>query len=62
MGILELTGFLGLVFLVLAIYAIVKILGSKAGALAKAIWIAIILFFPILGFFIWLIFGPSAAR
>lgn len=62
MGIMELTGFLGLIFLVLALYAIVKVLQSRAGALAKAIWIAIILFFPILGFFVWLIFGPSSPR
>lgn len=62
MGILELTGFLGAIFLILAIYAIIKVAQSNAGAFAKAIWVVVLLCFPILGFFVWLIFGPSSPR
>ena len=58
MGI-EVGGILGLIVLVLDIYAIVKTVQSAASTGAKVIWIVIILIFPVLGFIAWLLFGPK---
>jgi hypothetical protein len=52
-------GIPGLILLVLNIYAIVKIVGSGATTGAKVIWVIVILIFPLLGFILWLIFGPK---
>jgi hypothetical protein len=51
-------GLFGLIVLILDIYAIVKIVQSGATTGAKIIWIIVILIFPVLGFILWLIFGP----
>jgi len=58
MGI-EVGGLFGLIILVLDIYAIVKIVGSGASTGAKVLWILLILVLPVVGFILWLIFGPS---
>ncbi|CAN5677471.1 hypothetical protein BH23PSE1_BH23PSE1_08720 [soil metagenome] len=50
----------GLIVLILNIWAIFKIIGSAASTGAKVVWVLVILFMPILGFLIWLIFGPRA--
>jgi hypothetical protein len=55
----EIGGLFGLIVLVLNIYAIVKIVGSTATTGAKVIWVIVILIFPLLGFILWLIFGPK---
>ncbi|PCJ68938.1 MAG: hypothetical protein COA62_14085 [Rhodobiaceae bacterium] len=57
---LQVNGLFGLLILVADIYAIVKIVQSNAGTLTKVLWIVAILFLPILGFLLWLIFGPSS--
>jgi hypothetical protein len=53
------SGLLGLIILVLDIYAIIRVIQSGAGALAKAIWIVVILLLPVLGLILWLLFGPK---
>ncbi len=55
----EVSGFLGLVLLICIIYAIVKTLQSSASTGTKVIWIVVLLLLPLLGFILWLIFGPS---
>ncbi|MFP4252486.1 MAG: PLDc N-terminal domain-containing protein [Guyparkeria sp.] len=52
-------GLLGLIILFLDIYAIIKVVQSSASAGVKALWIVIILFLPVLGLIIWLLFGPK---
>lgn len=59
MGI-EVGGFLGLLLLILMIYAIVKIVQSGAGTGAKVLWIVLILLLPVLGLILWALFGPKA--
>jgi len=54
-------GILGLLVLILNIYAVIKILGSGASTGAKILWILGILIFPIVGFIVWLIAGPKGA-
>lgn len=58
MGI-EIGGILGLIILVLDVWAIVKTLGSGATTGAKVVWIVVILVLPLLGLILWLLFGPK---
>lgn len=58
MGI-EVGGILGLIVLILDIWAIVKTIGSGAGTGAKVLWVVIIIVLPVIGFLLWLLFGPS---
>lgn len=52
-------GILGLIILVLDIYAIYKTLTSGASTAAKLIWTLVILILPVLGFLAWLVAGPK---
>jgi hypothetical protein len=56
---IEVGGFLGLIHLILTVYAIVKIVQSGAGTGSKVIWIVLILLLPVLGLILWFLFGPS---
>lgn len=55
----EVTGLLGLIVLILDIYAIVKTVGSDAGTGTKVLWVLLILFLPVLGLILWFFLGPS---
>src|SRR5690606_8557648 len=59
MGI-EVGGILGLIILVLDVWAIVKIIGSGAGTGTKVLWIVIILLLPLLGLILWFLLGPKS--
>lgn len=52
-------GILGLIILVLDIYAIIKIAQSSAEAIWKAIWIVVVIALPVLGLILWWLFGPK---
>ena len=52
------TGILGLIVLVLDIWAIIKIIQSGAETGAKVLWILLILILPVIGFIIWYFAGP----
>lgn len=56
---LELTGLLGVLLLILDVWAILRTVQSSASAAAKAIWIVIIFVLPFLGLLLWLLFGPK---
>lgn len=58
MGI-EVGGLLGLIILILDVYAIVKIVGSGTSTGSKVLWVVLILLLPVLGFILWLLAGPS---
>ncbi|MAT85055.1 MAG: hypothetical protein CMQ43_08000 [Gammaproteobacteria bacterium] len=55
----ETGGLLGLIHLVIVIYALVKIVQSGASTGAKVLWIVIVLVLPILGLILWLLLGPK---
>jgi len=57
MGI-EVTGLLSLIWLIIVIWAIVKVVKSSASGLAKLIWIVVLLIFPLVGLIVWFLFGP----
>ena len=58
MGI-EVSGLLGLIWLIIVIWAIVKVAKSPAGPVPKLLWILILLFMPVLGLILWLFLGPK---
>lgn len=55
----EVGGLIGLIILIVDIWAIVKIIQSGASIGAKVLWIVLILILPVLGLILWFIFGPS---
>lgn len=58
----ELTGIGGFIILALALWAIISTIGSSASTGRKVLWCLIVFFLPLLGFILWLIFGPRARR
>lgn len=61
MGI-EVSGIFGLAVLVAVLWALVHIAQSAARPVAKAVWMALVLVLPVLGFIVWLAAGPRARR
>jgi hypothetical protein len=57
MGI-ETGGLFGFILLVLDVWAIVRTVQSNAGTGAKVAWIVLIVVLPLVGFILWLLFGP----
>lgn len=49
---------LGLIVLVIAIYAIVQIISSSASTAAKIGWSLLVLLLPVIGLVIWFFAGP----
>lgn len=56
---IEVSGILGLIHLIITVYAFVKIIQSDAGTGSKVIWTVVILLLPVLGLILWLLFGPK---
>lgn len=56
---LEVGGLLGLIWLIIVIWAIVKVAKSPAGPVPKLLWILLLLFMPVLGLILWLLLGPK---
>jgi Phospholipase_D-nuclease N-terminal len=56
---IEVGGILGLIGLVLTVYAGVKIVQSEASTGSKVLWIVLILVLPVLGLILWWLFGPK---
>lgn len=48
-----------LLVFILDIYCIIKIAESRREALAKAIWIVLVIVFPLLGAILWLLFAKK---
>ncbi|WP_319569330.1 PLD nuclease N-terminal domain-containing protein [Cohaesibacter marisflavi] len=58
-------GLVGLIILILDIYAVIKVIGSHESTGAKLLWILGIIIFPLLGLIVWFFAGPggrSSAR
>ena len=58
MGI-EVGGILGLILLIVDVWAIVKTVQSKASTGKKVLWVVVILVLPILGLLLWFLMGPK---
>ena len=55
---LEVGGFFGFLVLVADIWAILNVVQSRRSNSNKLIWTLAILLLPVLGFILWLVFGP----
>lgn len=54
-------GPIGLLVLILDVWAIVNVVQSGASTGAKVVWVVVILLLPILGFILWLLMGPKSS-
>jgi len=57
---IEVGGILGLIILILDIYAVMKVFGSGASTGVKIIWTLLIVFLPIIGLVAWFFAGPKS--
>lgn len=57
---IEVGGLLGLIVLVLDIWAIVNIFQSSASTGSKVLWIVLVLVLPVIGFILWFLLGPKS--
>lgn len=55
-------GIVGIILLILDVWAIISIVNSGATTGNKVLWTLLVLILPLLGFIIWLIAGPRANR
>lgn len=55
-------GLWGLFVLIGDVWAIVNILQSRADTGKKVVWTVVVIVLPVLGFILWLIFGPRTGR
>jgi hypothetical protein len=51
---------LGIITLLLVIWALIGILQSSASPIEKLIWVIIILVIPLVGFLLWYLIGPGS--
>ena len=58
----EFTGIGGFILLALDIWALISVIGSTETTGKMVIWGLVILLLPLVGFILWLLFGPRAAR
>jgi hypothetical protein len=56
---LEVGGLLGLIWLIIVIWAIIKVANSPASGGVKILWILILLLFPLIGLIVWFFLGPK---
>jgi hypothetical protein len=57
----EVGGLVGLIILILDVWAIINVVQSGASTGAKVAWTVVILVLPVLGLIAWLIAGPRSA-
>jgi hypothetical protein len=55
----EVGGLLGLIILILDVYAIIKVIGSSASIGTKVLWVVLILLLPVVGLILWALLGPK---
>jgi len=55
-------GIVGILHLVIAVWAILNILQSGASTGAKVLWTLFVLVFPLIGLIVWFFIGPKTTR
>jgi len=58
----EYHGILGIIILALDLWAIISTVNSHKSVGKKVLWCLIVILLPVLGYLIWLFFGPRAIR
>ena len=56
---MEYGGILGLIVLILDIWAVVRVVGSSASVGEKILWSLLIIILPVIGLLIWYLAGPK---
>ena len=56
---MEVNGILGLIVLILDIFAIIKIAQSSEDTVKKILWALLVLILPVIGLVIWYLAGPG---
>lgn len=56
------SGILGILALLLTIWALVALLQSGADNGAKVIWLLVVILLPVIGFILWFLMGPGDKR
>ncbi|MEJ2213376.1 MAG: PLD nuclease N-terminal domain-containing protein [Gammaproteobacteria bacterium] len=56
---MEINGILGLIVLILDIFAIIKIAQSSESSGKKVLWALLVIILPVVGLIIWFIAGPG---
>lgn len=57
---IEIGGLLGLIVLVLDVWAIINVFQSSATTGSKVLWIVLVLVLPVIGLVLWFLFGPKS--
>jgi hypothetical protein len=52
-------GLLGLIWLIVVVWAIVRTAQARVGLVVRVLWIRILIVFPVVGFLFWLFLGPK---
>ena len=52
-------GLLGLIWLVILVWAIIKTAQARVGVFVRFVWIVVLILFPVVGFLIWIFLGPK---
>lgn len=55
-------GILGVIHLVIVIWAVLNIVQSRSDVLPKALWIVFVLVLPVIGVIVWFFFGPRTSH
>jgi succinate dehydrogenase/fumarate reductase cytochrome b subunit len=55
---IEVNGLLGLILLILDIWAIINTLQSGVGIGTKVLWVVVIVLLPLVGLILWWLLGP----
>lgn len=59
---IQVSGILGLLWLIVVIWAIIQVAQSSATGMTKLLWIVLMLFLPVVGVIIWFLLGPKSSR
>jgi len=52
-------GLLGLIWLFVLVWAIIKTAQARVGAFVRFVWIVVLILFPLVGFLFWIFLGPK---
>jgi len=52
-------GLLGLIWLIILVWAIIKTAQARVGVFVRFVWIVVLILFPIVGFLFWIFLGPK---
>lgn len=58
----EVNGILGLIWLIVVIWAVIQVAQSSANGTTKLLWIIVLLLLPLLGLILWFLLGPKPSK